>query len=98
VATSPNPTVGLNVSVAGVPVGATDWQWLWGDGTTSPWTTACAASHTYPHPGNYQIQLRARSCNAGPTDSAPLSVRVRNSMIFNDGFEAGDVGAWSGSG
>ena len=98
VAISPNPSPDLSVVVSGAPVGATDWQWLWGDGTISTWTTACGASHTYPHPGTYMIELRGRSCNAGPTDSDPLFVRVRNGMIFGDDFEGGGLGAWSGSG
>ena len=101
VATSPNPTAGLSVAVTGTAVGATEWQWLWGDGTTSPWSTDCAAlqaSHTYLQTGTYLVQLRSKSCNAGPLESTPVSVRVRSSSIFSEGFETGGLGAWSGNG
>jgi PKD repeat protein len=82
VALSQNPTPGLSVTVAGSPSGATEWAWLWGDGTASPWSSDCAdleASHTYPAPGSYAVRLRARSCSEGPLTSDPLTAVVGDS-------------------
>jgi PKD repeat protein len=82
IATSPNPSPDLTISVTAEPVGATEWHWLWGDGSQSPWTSDCSAfstSHTYPASGTYQLRMEARSCNEGPLQSAPLTVTVGDS-------------------
>ena len=45
--------------------GATEWQWDWGDGTSTPWAGGCSAlapAKTYAGPGPYTVTLRARNC------------------------------------
>lgn len=79
IATSQNPSPDLTISVLGAPIGATQWRWLWGDGTSTPWTSDCSALeafHTYSTPGTYSVRLEARSCTEGPLASSPLTVTV----------------------
>ncbi|MBD3386070.1 T9SS type A sorting domain-containing protein [candidate division KSB1 bacterium] len=36
------------------------WRFVWGDGTTSPWSEDSTASHAYTEPGVYPVVVQAR--------------------------------------
>ncbi len=45
--------------------GATEWRWVWGDGTSTAWLAGCpgyAPTKQYARPGTYSVQLFARNC------------------------------------
>jgi hypothetical protein len=84
---------------AGDPIQFTDrssgpvesWWWDFDDGSTS---TAQNPIHAYSAEGSYQVSLTAFYPDGQKT--AVRTVIVGDAaMIFSDGFESGDLGAWS---
>jgi hypothetical protein len=70
---------GLAVQFVAHTEGAVEYQWEWGDGTTSPWLPGCDGSqpvHTYPAAGTYTARLRARNCRDPVLLGAPFPVTV----------------------
>lgn len=46
-------------------LGATEWQWDWGDGTSTGWLAGCAGYNPQKHyagSGVYTVRVRARNC------------------------------------
>ena len=59
--------------------GATEIQWRWGDGTTTPWLPFCGthtAEHRFPAAGTYTVRASLRTCRDPAIDSAPIPVVV----------------------
>ncbi|PHR46172.1 MAG: hypothetical protein COA32_11475 [Fluviicola sp.] len=81
---TPNPfeisSIDPNVFFSNGSLGANDYHWSFGDGTTS---TVTNPNHTYPadQAGEYEIQLIAYS-PAGCTDTARAVVTVIEDIIF----------------
>jgi PKD domain-containing protein len=58
--------------------GATEYQWVFGDGATSPWLQGCAGrtvTHAYATTGTYSARLRVRNCE-DPQQARAFSVIV----------------------
>lgn len=67
------------IRVAVSTEGATELQWIWGDGTSSPWLPLCdgiTLTHRYPRAGTYTLRARARNCRDPILESPPVSVQV----------------------
>jgi large repetitive protein len=62
----PTPPAGvpMTFTVSAQAAGTLEYQWLFGDGTQTAWTSEASVSHVYPEPGHYAILVRARD-NAG---------------------------------
>jgi PKD repeat protein len=71
-------TVQFHVTAAG----ATEWNWNFGDNSSSGWTNDPVAgpnpSHTYTAIGTYAVTVQVRNCvpPSTPATSAPLSVQI----------------------
>jgi PKD repeat protein len=53
------------VAFAANTLGAIEWQWVWGDGTSTPWLALCAGYSPQKHyaaSGTYTVRVRARNC------------------------------------
>ncbi|MBP7755186.1 MAG: PKD domain-containing protein [Thermoanaerobaculia bacterium] len=61
-------------------VGATEWNWSFGDGHVTGWVsdpvTGPNPTHTYTALGQYSVTVQVRNCTEGPVTSAPLVVSV----------------------
>ncbi len=53
------------------------FNWSFGDGAISPWSTSPLANHTYIAPGEYTVTLRVRDDDGAEASDAAI-VRVRN--------------------
>ncbi len=63
--------------------GATEWQWVWGDGTTSPWLAGCdgyAPTRQYAAPGTYTVRVFARNCRGTMVTSVTFPVTVTQTL------------------
>ena len=59
--------------------GATEFQWIWGDGTSSPWLPLCdrlLQTHRYARAGSYKLRARIRNCRDPILNSPPLAIVV----------------------
>lgn len=76
--TTPAPPAGsVNLSVSAQ--GATEWNWDFGDGSSSGWTTSPTISHSYTSTGQKQITVKVRNCVEGQPagiQSAALTVQI----------------------
>jgi PKD repeat protein len=70
------PTVQFHVTASG----ATEWNWDFGDGTTSGWISDPVAgpnpSHDYTVIGTYEVTVQVRNCLEGPVTSGVLSFEI----------------------
>ncbi len=82
---SPGPTpVWTNlgsrvVELQAQATGATEYQWVFGDGVTSAWIQGClgrTVTHTYPATGSYAARLRVRNCEDPQQSGAVFTVTV----------------------
>lgn len=72
---------GDSVRVSNISVNATNYQWLWGDGTI---TTGANPTHVYTAPGNFTIYLRAEKTNSSGLvcyDTAVNSITILGKPI-----------------
>ena len=56
------------VSFDAKTVGATEWHWSWGDGTSTGWVSGCGGLRpvkTYAASGSYTVTVSARNCRQG---------------------------------
>lgn len=60
--------------------GATEWNWHFGDGTSTGFISDPVdgpnPQHTYTVSGNYDVTVEIRNCVEGPITSAPLNINV----------------------
>jgi len=82
-------TVQFHVSASG----ATEWNWDFGDGTTSGWLSdpidGPNPTHTYQEVGTYEVTVQIRNCTTDtPVVSAPLSVDIVNIVQLHAEFKA----------
>ncbi len=82
---SPGPTpVWTNlgsrvVELQAQATGATEYQWVFGDGVTSAWIQGClgrTVTHTYPAVGSYAARLRVRNCEDPQQNGAAFTITV----------------------
>jgi len=76
--------VPFNVSFLNQSVGATDYYWDFGDGTTS---TEATPTHTYNMTGNYKVMLVASgigACNGEDTTYMNISALINNETHTTD--------------
>ncbi len=96
---SASPTSGsapLNVALTSlsVPVDKiTSYLWDFGDGQTS---TAANPLHTYTTSGDFTVSLTVTGDGDQKTATKTAYIHVSD-LIFKDGFESGNLSAWSSS-
>ena len=86
---SPGPTpVWTNlgsrvVELQAQATGATEYQWVFGDGVTSAWIQGClgrTVTHTYPAVGTYSARLRVRNCEDPQQNGSVFTVDVADEL------------------
>lgn len=87
-----NPPLGATVQFHIDAVGATEWNWSFGDGTSTGWisnpVTGPNPQHAYSLSGTYNVTLQIRNCAEGPITSAALSVSVTVEPLGITNFKA----------
>gem|GEM_PF-4552626 len=89
---STDPFTGSTVQFHVDAAGATEWNWDFGDGTTSGWVADPVAGpnplHTYALTGMYTVTVQVRNCVEGPLTSAPISIDVVAEPLMISNFQA----------
>lgn len=71
----------------------TQWSWSFGDGTPS--SSEQNPVHVFTSPGTYVV-FQAVTSNLGlDTTTSAIVIGAPAGGLFSDGFESGDLGAWS---
>lgn len=74
--------VGASVTFRIEAWNAQEWNWIWGDGKQSGWTSnedyGTNPTYFYPDPagGTYEARVELRNCVEGPITSQPVGVEV----------------------
>jgi PKD domain len=75
-----DPFSGTTVQLHVAAQGATEWNWDFGDGTTSGWMTSPSGgpnpSHTYLQTGSYDVRVSIRNCAQAAIESNPLTLDI----------------------
>lgn len=86
-------TVVFNIQAAG----ATEWNWNFGDGTSTGWisdpVTGPSPTHVYTSTDTYSVTVQIRNCNAGPITSNAVDVLVEVEPLGILSFGANCLGA-----
>ena len=80
-------------SVCGLGHGV-EYQFVWGDGTSSGWSAATSAAHAWPASGSYTLKVQARcSVETGLVSgwSEGISVTILSQYTEADKYAVGDV-------
>ncbi len=86
--TSPGGVAGTSVNFSascsdGRNAGVAEYQWVWGDSSTSAWSTAQGATHTYSTSGTKTVKLRIRlSTGEGGMDSTTHTVTILEPVVL----------------
>ncbi len=76
--------------------GATEWNWNFGDGTTTGWisdpVTGPNPIHTYATSGTFSVTVQIRNCNAGPITSNAVNATVMVEPLAILSFSADCIG------
>ncbi len=71
-------------------LGATEWRWDFGDGTTPVWTSDSVngpqPTHTYDDEGVYDVTVEIRNCQQGAITSQETTVSIPNTTPLVAGF------------
>ncbi len=86
-----NGTVQFHV----VAAGATEWNWSFGDDTTTGWINDPVNGpnpvHTYQSVGTYQVTVQVRNCVEAARTSAALSVHITQITPLVASFQASGI-------